>query len=309
MISFWSSTKNKFSAVFGLTLFWAGFMVGSAQADEVSTKIVGFVKAPMGPGKYFYSIPFQDVGEIDETQLHFVNVDNDNDGVLDTFSPGLFSDENFTVGDRISKFNKTTGRLSDLIIFRNTFYPGHPVKTGWCEQIVGTPFFQLSDMCFEAGEGFYVEFAEGHTPGEELFFLGQVNEYSIEIPITQGYNFIGNPYPAPMTLQQAFFESDNETYNPTATTGQYYPDTSSGDTISLSYDPVQKSWLRRAVYWDKPGVGKGWYYQKPGIPIWFLVPTDPSNPDYGLFLLKPTEGYLYYAKNGFIWKVESPVSN
>lgn len=308
MINFWSSTKNKFSAVFGLTLFWAGFMVGSAQADEVSTKIVGFVKAPMGPGTYFYSIPFQDVGEIDDTQLHFVNIDTDNDGVLDTFSPGLFSDENFAVGDEIYKLDRETGRFTTIIKFGTTTIGA---KIGWLYQRPGLPLWELSDLSFQTGEGFLVKFSAGnHVPGEELFFLGQVNEYAVEIPIIAGYNVIGNPYPVAISIAEAFVEDPaNEGYNNmTAATGQYFPDTSTGDFIRTGYDSATGTWERLTIYWDKPGDGKGWYYQKPGLPIWFPVPTDPTNPDYSLFLLEPTRGYLYYAKQNFIWKVESPVS-
>jgi len=309
MISLWNSTKSKAASLFGLTLFCAGFMFGSAQADEVSTKIVGFVKAPMGPGTYFYSIPFQDVGEIDETQLHFLNIDNDNDSVLDTFSPGLFSDENFSTGDSIRKLDKTTGRYGTAIIFRDTLFPGQPTRTGWCSQFPGTPFWVLSDESFQTGEGFLVEYSAGHAPGEELFFLGQVNEYEVEIPITAGYNLVGNPYPSAVSIADAFVEDpDNSSVNNmTAATGSYAP-AQDGDFIRTGYDPATTAWNTTAYYWDNTTTGKGWYYQKPGLPFWFPVPTDPSNPDYDKFLLEPTKGYLYYAQNAFIWKVESPVS-
>ena len=309
MITLWNSTKNKVAALFGLTLFCAGFMVSSVHAGEVSTKIVGFVKAQIGPGNYFFSIPFQDVGEIDDTQLHFLNIDSDNDGTLDTFSPGLFSDENFSTGDAIRKFDKNTGRLTEYYVFRNTFSPGQPTRTGWCTQPPGTPFWSLTDAYFEVGESFLVEFADAnHVAGEELFFLGQVNEYNVEIPMPAGYKLIGLPYPSEMTIQEAFQEGDNDTYSPTACTGTMAPDTSTGDSIRLGYDSTTKAWLRMAVYWDKPGTGKGWYYQPPGLPFWLLVPTDPADANYDAYLLKPSKGYLYYAKQGFIWQVESPVS-
>lgn len=279
--------------------------VGAVHAqDEVSTKIVGFVKAPIGEGYYFYSVPFKQIG--DDEQILFLNADYDNDGTIDGFSSGTFSDQNFATGDQIYKFNTSSGSFNPPVTFKTV-----GTKTGWFESIPFPPFNRLTSMAFTAGEGFVVKYANPPAQGE-TYMLGEVNDQAVEIPISAGYNVVGNPFPTNLHIADAFaVDPDNDAISPTPGTGTTPFAEPKGDVISTGYNPDTNSWLFDAYLWDNPATPESdaqWYIPLPFPPFRRTITDDSvANPD--KWILKPGQAYIYKAKEGFIWRIESPVSN
>ncbi len=293
--------ESKWMTLLVLCTVLISFTAASYAQDEVSTKIVGFVKAPMGSGYYYYSVPFKQIG--DDEQIIFLNADYDNDGTLDGFSEGTFSDQNFSEGDKIFKFDPTTGSFLASITFKSL-----SGKTGWFKSIPFPPFYQLSETAFTAGEGFVVQFANPPAEGGETYMLGEVNDQPLEIPISQGYNILGNPYPSNLFIGDAFqIDPDNDAISPTAGTGNTPLADPSGDVIWTGFNSATGSWQNKAMYWDKPtdnpDVGAKWYKSVPYPPFYVEIQSTDS-----AWILSPGTACMYSAKNGFIWKLESPVS-
>ena len=265
--------------------------IGSApvySADEVTTKVVGFVKADKDQGFFFYSIPFKEIGT--QIQVHALNQDADNDGSLDGFSDGIFSDQNFSIDDRISKFNPTTGAFTPPAIFKDI---GGVI--GWYAQVPPFGFFELSDMTMQDGEGFLVTFA-GAPPDNDssLFLLGEVNEGEVTTPIESGYNLLGNPFPTGLVPDDTFNDNDGVGFSPTAGTASDPINT--GDFIRAEYNGA--TWTKTIVYFDHATLGKGWYQQVP--PFGFFEPTT--------LVLEPGAAFLYFSRNPFTWKQKSPLT-
>ena len=284
------------------TVFISLAGVSHAQ-DEVSTKIVGFVKAPIQEGYIYYSVPFKNIG--DDEQIIFLNADVDNDGILDGFSEGTFSDQNFSTGDKIYKFDPAVGSFKYPVEFKTV-----STKTGWYEPIGFPPFTRLTSMAFSAGEGFVVKYANPPSGGGETYMLGEVNDQTVEIPMNAGYNVIGNPFPSNMLISDAFVvDPDCDSISPTPGTGSTpFAAPINGDVILTGYNPDTNSWQYRAVLWDNPGTPAAdaqWYYAI-GFPPFYRAIT--ADTDMDKWTLKPGKAYMYKAQNGFIWKVDSPVA-
>lgn len=258
----------------------------SQAADEVTTKVVGFVKAEKGQGFYFYSIPFKQIGA--ETQVHPLNQDIDNDGDLDGFAPGIFSDQNFGIGDSIRKFNPGTAGFLPPAIFKNVNN-----VIGWYEQVPPFGFFALSHLTLEDGEGFLVSFASVPDNDSDIFLLGEVNDQFVETPINSGYNLLGNPFPKSLTPNEAFNDNDGVGYMPTAGTSSNPLNT--GDFIRYEFNG--STWTKTIIYFNHQTLGKGWYQQVP--PFGFFQPAT--------LVLEPGKAFLYYARNPFMWKQQSPL--
>ncbi len=274
-----SLRKSCFVFSFIVAIIISAVQFASAQG-EVSTKVVGFVKAPMGEGFYYYSVPFKKIGSDDTTT--YVNKDDDNDGTPD--NDGFFSEENFQIGDIIRKFNPNTGTFSRTVVFRN-----EGGKLGWYEQMPPFGFWALTDMTFIQGEGFLVKFNTPPT-SSETYLLGEVDENSVDVNMVTGYNLVGLPYPSSMTLIDAFDEAGGSTCGNSSNPVQ------SGDFIRADFNG--SSWSRTAIYFDGAS-GKNWYEQMPPFGFWEVSTVQ----------LNPSKAYLYYAKDAFTWTIESPLDN
>lgn len=279
-------TKMSLTVTATLLIAWAG----AAVAQEVSTKVVGFVKVPVQTGgsqTYLYSIPFQSIGQQDTK--HYLNVDADNDGTYESASE-MFSGTHFQQGDLIKKFDRSSGRFERLAQYFDANVSQNLPISGWYEQ--APPFFLWTptSMYFSDGEGFIVQYATplDETRGE-LFFLGEVEDVPSEIPIVAGYNVIGIPFPSNTKVVDAFTTSSS---NPTA--GIQSDPFGTGDFIKADYNGT--AFDRLFVYFDQ-GAGPKWYEQKP--PFFFWEETD--------YEFSPTEVFLYYARNPFTWTVNSPI--
>ncbi|MEW6534505.1 MAG: hypothetical protein AB1454_02655 [Candidatus Auribacterota bacterium] len=257
--------------------------------QEVSTKVVGFVKVPVQTGTgqtlYFYSIPFQNIGE--PVTKHYLNLDSDGNGVYESASE-MFSATHFAQGDFIRKFNRANGKFDRIAQFFNANPPSYPIA-GWYEQTPPFFFWTPSTMYFEDGEGFLAKYVSAPDTRNELFFLGEVKDVDVEIPIIAGYNLLGNPFPANITVNNAF---NTTTGSPTA--GISSDPFGTGDFIRAGYNG--SAWQRLIVYFDQ-GTGPKWFEQKP--PFFFWVESDLE--------LKPTEAFLYYARTPFTWAAPSPL--
>ncbi len=297
--------ESKWMSLLVLCTFFVSLAPVVNAQDEVSTKIVGFVKAPMGQGYYYYSVPFKNIG--DDEQIIFLNADYNDDGVLDGYSEGTFSNQNFSTGDKIFKFNPATGSFRPAITFRTV-----NLKTGWFESTPIPPFFaKLTDVGFSAGEGFAVQYANPPAEGGETYMLGEVNDETVEIPINPGFNVIGNPFPSNLLISDAFVvDPSDATISPTPGNGVAPFSPINGDVIMTGFNPATNSWQYRAVFWDNPNTpaadGK-WYYATPFPPLFAKEIT--TDTDLEKWTLQPGKAYLYKAQNGFIWKVDSPVAS
>ncbi|MDX9701995.1 MAG: hypothetical protein RBU23_03015 [Candidatus Auribacterota bacterium] len=296
--------ESKWMSLLVLCTFFVSLAPVVNAQDEVSTKIVGFVKAPMGQGYYYYSVPFKNIG--DDEQIIFLNADYNDDGVLDGYSEGTFSNQNFSTGDKIYKFNPVNGSFQYPVEFKTV-----GTKTGWYEPIGFPPFTRLTSMAFTAGEGFVVQYANPPAEGGETYMLGEVNDETVEIPITAGFNVIGNPFPSNILISDAFVvDPDCDAISPTVGKGQLpFTQPITGDEILTGYNPTTNSWANRAVLWDNPNTPAAdpiWCYAI-GFPPFYRAITADTNLD--RWTLKPGQAYMYNAKNAFIWKVDSPVAS
>lgn len=282
-----SLKKSCFVFSFIVAIIISAVQFVSAQG-EVSTKVVGFVKANVsddgGSGQiyYFFSYPFKQLGNT--AQLHPLNYDGDNDDTPDNDS---FFIRDFSEGDTIRKLDPLSGGWVNQVTLQ---YADSGVY-GWCYYKATRPRgWFLTDMTIENGEGFLVTFANPATTRNDLYFIGEVNEENVETPIAVGYNLLGNPTPSSVNVNDAFPSDLGAGFTPT-----------DGDFIRAQFDG--ENWIKQVQYYSTSvpsgtWSGPGWYYYKAIRPRgWFVSDLE----------LEPGVGFLYHAESAFTWKIESPL--
>lgn len=284
-----------FKLVFAVSLLAiiGGWGIINAQQNEVSTKVVGFVKVdvPENTGKvyFFYSIPFQEISAT--PRKHYLNVDANNDGTYEGASE-MFSTRHFTAGDEIRKFDPSQGTFTKTARFYNQSGTSYPI-TGWYQQLKPPYKWEPSPMYFEDGEGFVVKYITPPDTRGELFFLGEVKDTPVTKNISPGYNLISNPFPVKISVQDAF----------NATTGSPLAGTSisNSDFIRSDFDPATGIWNRYLAYMNG-SQGIKWYEQQKTPPYKWAVSTTE---------LDPTEPFYYYSRSttNWTWTANSPLDN
>jgi uncharacterized protein (TIGR02597 family) len=198
--------------------------------------------------------------------------------------------------------------LADLIlVWDNTLpTPGYDtfyykikngVTTGWTEITSGTPVATPANAILYPEQGIIIQ-RQG-SANTSITLMGAAKEGQISIPVVNGYNFIGNPFPAPLTL---------------GTCGLYTGSTATGiaggvltpsgsNTLAdqvLIWDNTQNPPAYNTFYYKiKNGVTTGWTEVTTGTPV-----AVPANYQIGVgaCIIVQTNG------SGFNWIVQQPAA-